>query len=308
MNKSRGFIAKIFGGVKHDPDEEEKEIEPKRPKNEYKITSFSYSYRNSFGDGTFTATVEKDENGISFIYEEPYGVFTYEPVPMEEACLQALEQLCADNKSERWDGYHKSNPDVLDGDGFSLDVKYETWKQSTSGSNCAPRGFWEFRDGMQAILNPYIEKAKEAARQEYLKREHSDKLDSFMMNFCNSDYPKDHEIFTRAYENDGSYFLDYRITLKNDNIYKAGEYRFSGKVEKDIVDFDRISDIIKRYNISKYNDTNEHEKGGEWYQINYSYDDGFRIGFSGSKPFENYEGFRKELLEMIFELVEKTSE
>lgn len=273
---------------------------------EYSINSFSYSYNNSFGDGSYSVEIEKNEGKYTFLYSEKMSKYSFEPVQMDEEAMLALEKACQKNRINEWNGFHESDPEVLDGDGFSLFVGYEEGNISVSGSNCSPAGYWDFLEEFKQICDPYIKIAMKAAVNDYISCEHSKKLDSFMISFSNSDYPKDHDIFIYSYIGRNGTHLEYRISLSDNSVYSAGDYYFNKDVDPKVVDFSKMSSIITKYNLDGLDNANEHTDGGEWYQIDYGYDDDFRIGFCGTKPFENYDNVRKEIFDFIFSIVDAT--
>lgn len=58
-------------------------------------------------------------------------------------------------KVRKWDGFTGSNPNVLDGYGFSFEAELTNGKIiSASGTNKFPEGYYTFTDGMENILFP----------------------------------------------------------------------------------------------------------------------------------------------------------
>lgn len=270
-----------------------------------RINSLYYSYNNSFGDGSYSVELSRTDEGILFTYSEMMTRYEYEPVKMDEVALNALEIICEDRKIEAWNGFHESDDECLDGDGFSLSIGYEDGMLSASGSNAYPDGYYDFITEFKKVCEPYINEIREAARQKYLTKKHEKNITSFMISISNSDYPKDHDIFIRAYIMNGVTTLEYRITLGKDDLYKAGYYHFYGEVPSKRVDFSKLEAIVSKYDLNRLNDITYDETGDEWYQIEYCYGEDYDIGFMGSKPFENYAAVRSELMDFIFGMVEE---
>lgn len=75
---------------------------------------------------------------------------------VEEDIFSAVENLIQKKEIWRWDGYDEVDPNVMDGDGFSLYVEYDNdYSIDASGSNEFPKGYGDFSDELNELLAPY---------------------------------------------------------------------------------------------------------------------------------------------------------
>ena len=55
-----------------------------------------------------------------------------------------------------WDGFHKSNPYVLDGESFSLGLRFaDGITVNASGENSFPEGYYDAMNRIDAVLDRY---------------------------------------------------------------------------------------------------------------------------------------------------------
>ena len=65
-------------------------------------------------------------------------------LPLTDGDMASFSALVQELGLAEWNGYHKTDRDVLDGEGFSLSVVFEDGGViDASGSNCLPRGYGE---------------------------------------------------------------------------------------------------------------------------------------------------------------------
>ncbi len=74
-----------------------------------------------------------------------------------EGGKELYDEICGllrDNDVTAWDGFNKTDPDVLDGGGFSFSMALEDGSVvSASGSNAYPGGYGNFLNGLRRILD-----------------------------------------------------------------------------------------------------------------------------------------------------------
>ena len=77
-------------------------------------------------------------------------------VAQNEGGLDLYREICAALRKSSvidWDGFHESDPMVLDGGGFSFSMELENGGSiSASGSNAYPSGYGEFYSALEALL------------------------------------------------------------------------------------------------------------------------------------------------------------
>ena len=75
------------------------------------------------------------------------------PIPLEAAYAEEIEQILEENGAESWDGFHESDPRVLDGEGFSLKIVYaDGTSVRASGENAFPPGYRIVTDRINEVL------------------------------------------------------------------------------------------------------------------------------------------------------------
>ena len=77
-----------------------------------------------------------------------------EPEAIDDASVAALERAVEDYGLERWDGFDESEPDVLDGEGFWLEIRLTDGTSIRArGDNAFPEGYFEAMGTIQDILD-----------------------------------------------------------------------------------------------------------------------------------------------------------
>ena len=72
---------------------------------------------------------------------------------MDPALAEELLRIVAECDLEAWDGFHGSNPNVLDGESFSLELGYADGASvSASGENAFPEGYFGAVDRLNAVF------------------------------------------------------------------------------------------------------------------------------------------------------------
>lgn len=107
------------------------------------MSNSSVSYDLSYKDGVYTASVKPD--GVA---EEDASVYI-----VDEAFVSKLEAALQENHVERWNGFQKSNPNVMDGNGFSF--SYYTMDLegcSASGYMSWPGNYGEVKAAIEGVF------------------------------------------------------------------------------------------------------------------------------------------------------------
>ena len=102
------------------------------------------SYRTS---GMSAEEIRSDsvrtEGGRCLADIELYCCLEYTDVPLEDEEVRGLERLIADCGLWDWNGFSGSNPDVLDGESFSLSASFADGREIRAwGSNSFPGGYF----------------------------------------------------------------------------------------------------------------------------------------------------------------------
>lgn len=126
---------------------------------------FSYDYSNPFGACSYLYTLRKqDDTAAVFSYEAMEHPDCGEmETEVDASVLAALEKLIDQYEISRWDGFHGTDPEVCDGDGFSLNVRFSNGNSiRASGSNSIPDANYDpFVRELNKLLQPYVGKLLE---------------------------------------------------------------------------------------------------------------------------------------------------
>ena len=110
------------------------------------ITSFYISYSNGYAMNAYT-TYELNNNYIAKI--KPYLVDPDDTleIKVEKDVMEKVVNILKKYKVGKWDGFHKTNKNVLDGDSFSLSVKM------INGKEISASGYMEWPDNYKNVVN-----------------------------------------------------------------------------------------------------------------------------------------------------------
>ena len=103
------------------------------------------------------------------VYEDEYDI--------SEEEFATIEKVVMENTLDSWDGYQKSNPNVLDGGGFSFSAKFTDGSEiHASGSNACPENYGLVSHAINELIVPFQEKSLIAHgfMEEELPLEHLD--------------------------------------------------------------------------------------------------------------------------------------
>ena len=113
----------------------------KSNKIESDIISFTYEY-GSYNNGyyKYTIFVSVEENMVMFTAEGHNGVNLNINKEIDSSYLNQLSDIINDNKIYEWDGFHKSEDDVMDGYSFKLNIGYK------NGETIDASGYMKYPD------------------------------------------------------------------------------------------------------------------------------------------------------------------
>lgn len=118
----------------------------------------------SISDGTRLVYFSYSHNGM---YSESCYRYTFE----DPQGLVELEKIVEECNVRKWNGFSKTARGVLDGEGFSLYLKYSDGTTvSASGSNAFPKGYGDFELKLQGyiVANGYLPDKDEWSDSEYI--------------------------------------------------------------------------------------------------------------------------------------------
>lgn len=276
--------------------------------NESAITGFTYSYMNSMMEGSFTYTVKEENGTYQFIYESA-DHRAYEPMEMEldASVAEKLKQLYIDHKVYTWDGYHKTDSDVMDGDGFSLEISFADGQQMTAyGSNCEPSGYGAYVAALKDLFADQEKSLLEAGRQQIIAQGVSGNLNSFMVCMKQQGASgKDQYDIMVCEQGIRDKNFDVRVQEGADGFF-GGNRQYYMELPNEAIDFEGVKALIEKYQVMNWYGWEEADpdyNNCEWFQISFSFEEG-NIGAYGTAKPENYEKFRAEFLTLMAEMVE----
>lgn len=120
-----------------------------------KINSFEFGYTEGYGINTNVRyTMKCDKKCILKV--KPYGVDENKATKKELSSKDINSFINILNKYNvlSWDGFNKSDKDVLDGDSFHLYVTYNDYRNiSASGYMMYPNNYRDFKNDINDLIN-----------------------------------------------------------------------------------------------------------------------------------------------------------
>ena len=275
------------------------------------VVSFYFHYNGTIGANDYTYDVKKNEDGKYILTYESmeyrdYGEMTTE---LDENFITGLNNLYSDNSLYKWNGYHGVNRECLDGWGFSLSIKTSDGKyMSAGGSNKTPKGYGEFAQQMKDLFGPMTEKLKKEQRMKIIAEGISGKCDFVMANFKQKGNSGS-DSYSMLISKKGVRTKNFDVQIKSDSgeIFPVGEKRYYCEVDNEIINFNKLTSLIKKYKIINWYNFEQSDpdyNNKEWFQVNFGFDEKF-INAHGTKHPENYNEFRRELLMWLKEITDK---
>ncbi len=121
------------------------------------IQEIFYAKQESYVPAVSSYILTRTEEGTRVTLGLGYSEEEY--VCMEDAdLLDRAREILEKNGVGTWNGFHETDPTVLDGSGFSLSVLFaDGTRISASGNNCFPENYASFRSELEALVTPVIE-------------------------------------------------------------------------------------------------------------------------------------------------------
>ncbi len=280
--------------------------------NDSGVCSFAYHYNGSIGANSYSFRIEKEEEGFKAYYEAmEYADYEEMETPVEEALLEKLHELYSKHKVYQWDGYNKYATDVLDGWGFSLSYGFnDDQNMSAHGSNATPEGYRDYEKEMLEVIRPVMEKMREEAKRKLIEKGVSGDCQSAYLYFLQKgDSGSDsYTIHIYPFIREGNNNFNVEVKSVSGDIWPEGEYGYSwDETDESRMALDKIDELVRKYDLVNwmyYDEAAEDYNNAEWFQLNIEYQEG-RITAMGTKHPEHYEEFRREVLEMMRDHLEK---
>ena len=122
------------------------------------LEQFSFSHSGSSVDQCFSYTAYM-ENGVMLADFSLYGAEEITGVQLDADEADAVLALPAQADFSLWDGFRRAAGDVLDGDSFSLTLRFADGTEiSAFGSNAYPEGYQAGYSAIRGCFDPIIER------------------------------------------------------------------------------------------------------------------------------------------------------
>lgn len=223
--------------------------------------------------------------------------------------LDDLQNVLQLNDVAAWDGFHETDPNVLDGEGFSFYAVYtDGMTISASGSNAFPENYSVVAPLLDDMMQPYID----ACRAEYYARPiQSTDLELFSLSYETdsegSDYEFSCEFGTLRDEEEPCYFyavVDAREFGVEPNDASGTTYQFYGPVSNP--PFAQLQELIERYDAESWNGydarTNENLDQPD-FELLVEYSSGESIQACGRDNPDGFEAFRDQVTALLLDYI-----
>ena len=122
------------------------------------LTAFSFSHGGMSMDQIYSYAVYA-RDGRMLADFELYCRYEIEGVELDAADVESLRALIDENDLWSWNGFRKSNSQVLDGDSFGLSASFADGTElSAWGSNAYPKGYSAGAQAICAYFEALMEK------------------------------------------------------------------------------------------------------------------------------------------------------
>lgn len=122
------------------------------------ITAFSFTHTGMSTEQCFLYSAEQTKEGIRLYTEELFAGGLIVDTIVEEPVLEQLGEIAGKYRLDKWDGFDKSNKQVMDGNQFSLSVTLADGKTILAhGNNRFPDGYEEAKQEICLLFAELIE-------------------------------------------------------------------------------------------------------------------------------------------------------
>ena len=116
------------------------------------IRSFCYVHNGSISYDGYNYTFYRDEIGVHLTAEMNCGWEKLE-IDLDDEVMDQLETIVYEHRMYSWDGFSKTNSNVMDGEGFSLYIDFmDDTRISAHGSNAFPEGYGDAESAFNKIF------------------------------------------------------------------------------------------------------------------------------------------------------------
>ena len=254
------------------------------------IKSIEFRYTNGYMINSDTY-YKLECNNNCMLQIKRYGSSNEEEYNVDKCILNDIEKILNKYNVSSWDGFNKSDKNVLDGDSFSLSIetKDEKWIDA-SGYMKWPKNYSEVKGVFDSMIGS-LSKVKEFDANDFK---------SMSFSYSNGgDIANSQEIYEINKKDD-----KYIATIKEK--YKTEDEEI--EVEVDIHTIYKALNIIDTYNVSTWDGFSEHDSnvldGESFYFSLYVGDDKLTASGYMSWP-KNYSKVKEEFTDLFHSLYEE---
>lgn len=269
-----------------------------------RIKSFEFRHIGTIGGDSHTYTVLADGDTATFKAEGMlYGTDQPMTCGLSAEELDSLNRICEANDVRSWNGFYRINSEVLDGSGFSLEIKYDDGTSVYAhGMNSTPSEYDKFSEQMYRLLRPKADALMAVERLRLIKEGESGQLRSANIVFFNEDDNADTYSVTITRESGDKGHVIARINSVSGRYFAGGKIEIDGPAD---VDWDELVQLIVKHRLTLWyegeRDDKEHPDN-EWYTVDVSFGRD-RIFSRGTLHPEGYEAFRDDFLNWLRDLI-----
>ena len=274
----------------------------KAVENNSNIAEFEYRYIGSIGANSHSYHVKFDEPAVFTLegMQYPFGEVSME---IDKNTAAQIAALYKKHNLRKWNGYDRTARHVLDGDGFTLKIKFRDGKDLRAhGSNAFPKGYREFRDEMREIFKPLVAQIVERENKKIIERGVTGNMMSMLVNFIQKGNSgrDEYKIFVLSPDLREKN-CDVNIVSDSGTFFEKGKLSLYVTLSDTPAFFAKVDGLIKKYDIMQWygwEKAAEDYNNEEWFQVNFSYEGG-DINAHGTLHPANYDAFREELIRLI---------
>lgn len=124
------------------------------------ITSFNYSFGSYFG-GYYDYEIYQEDDKFIFVGNGKNGVDLDINETIDSYVLDDIQEIIEKYDVKEWNGFNKRNRDILDGDSFSLLVRYDDHKIKAHGYMKYPANYKLFQKEINEYFDTLVNNLKE---------------------------------------------------------------------------------------------------------------------------------------------------
>ena len=121
------------------------------------LISFAYGHNATYVQGCYHYALTLQENGEVRLQMEMAGRDKMLDEAADAELLEKIRDILARHNVRAWNGFHETDPNVLDGSGFSLSARFaDGTGVSASGSNAFPHGYGKVMAELRPLIEPQV--------------------------------------------------------------------------------------------------------------------------------------------------------